>query len=252
METINLTKEQFNDKSALLNNGFESKIYIYNDNEKEIVIKMYYDLEQINIDKINKLSKIKSDTLILPKKIVTINDRIIGYSMNYKKNYYPIRIMKKIMSDEEKYDVLIKLRKEIVNLRNQDCIYGDLNLNNILTNGDKVYLCDAVNVKIGEYNFDEISSTMYKYKELKDTLEGIEYYMLNLLTIYLFNDIEYEEVTEFIENILTMNFNNVECPEYVGINDSLECKSICYEMISQDISRNFLIDYINKEKEKTI
>ena len=252
METINLTRDDFNKNSIIFDNGFESKVFIYSSNEKEVVIKMYYDLDQINIDKIKKVSEIKSDILVLPKKLVSIDNEIIGYSMNYKRNYYPIRIMKKILSEEEKIDILMKLRKEITNLRNQNCIYGDLNLNNIITNGSKVCLCDSVNVKVGDYNFDEINSTMYKYRELKDTLEGIDCYMLNLLTIYLLNDIDYEEIIDFIENILTMEFNKKECPIYVGINSNQECKSICYEMISNDISRNFLIDYINKEKEKTI
>lgn len=250
MESVNLTRDEFNKNSIIFDNGFESKVFIYSSNEKEVVIKMYYDLDQINIDKIKKVGEIKSDILVVPKKLVSIDNEIIGYSMNYKKNYYPIRIMKKILSEEEKIDILMKLRKEIINLRNQNCIYGDLNLNNIITNGSEVCLCDSVNIKIGEYNFDEINSTMYKYRELKDTLEGIDCYMLNLLTIYLLNDIEYEEIIDFIENILTMEFNKKECPIYAGINSNQECKNICYEMISEDISKNFLIDYINKEKEK--
>ena len=118
METINLTRDDFNKNSIIFDNGFESKVFIYNSNEKEVVIKMYYDLDQINIDKIKKVSEIKSDILVLPKKLVSIDNEIIGYSMNYKKNYYPIRIMKKILSEEEKIDILMKLILQCINIEN--------------------------------------------------------------------------------------------------------------------------------------
>jgi len=236
----------------MFNNGFESKIFVYKDYNNEILIKKYNDLEEVKKDKIKKVIEVKSDTLILPKKLISIDNEIIGYSMNYKKNYYPIKIMKKVMSEEEKYNLLIKLREEFVNLENQNCIYGDLNLNNIITNGSKVYLCDAVNVKIDEYNFDEISSTMRKYRELKNTIEGIDYYMLNLLTIYLLNDIEYDDIVDMIEVVLSNTFNKKECLEYIGINSSQECMNICYDMISENVCNNFLIDYINIKKEKQI
>ena len=252
MEIINLSKEEFDNNSVMFNNGFESKIFVYKDHDKEILIKKYYDLDQVKKDKIEKVSELKSDTLILPKKLVSINNEIIGYSMNYKKNYYPIKIMKKVMSEEEKYNLLIKLREEFINLKNQNCIYGDLNLNNVITNGSKVYLCDSVNIKIDEYNFDEISSTMRKYRELINTIEGIDCYMLNLLTIYLLNDIEYDNIEEIIEIILNNTFNKKECLEYIGINSSQECMNICYDMISENVCSNFLIDYINIKKEKQI
>jgi len=252
METISLSRKEFNNNSIIYGNGFESKTFVYNDNGNEKMIKMYYDLSQINIDKIKRVSELKSGTLILPKKLVSIDNEIIGYSMNYMKNYHPIRIMKQVMDEETKYNFLLKLKEEIINLRNQNCIYGDLNISNVITNGEKVFLCDSVNVKIDEYNFDEISSTMRKYRELKNTIEGIDYYMLNLLTIYLLNDIEYDDIVDMIEVVLSNTFNKKECLEYIGINSSQECMNICYDMISENVCNNFLIEYINIKKEKQI
>jgi len=252
METISLSRKEFNNNSIIYGNGFESKTFVYNDNGNEKMIKMYYDLSQINIDKIKRVSELKSGTLILPKKLVSIDNEIIGYSMNYMKNYHPIRIMKQVMDEETKYNFLLKLKEEIINLRNQNCIYGDLNISNVITNGEKVFLCDSVNVKIDEYNFDEINSTMYKYKQLKNTLDGIDCYMLNLLTIYLFNDIEYDDIIDMIEVIIERTFNNEKCIEYIGINNNDECINICCDMISTNICDTFLIDCINMKKEKQI
>ena len=248
MEYIDIDSKDFDNNSILFNNGYESKIYIYKNNNKELLIKKFYD--ELNVDKIEKVSRVKSDTLILPKKLVRINNDVVGYTMNYKKNFYPINVMKKIMDDETKYNVLLKLKEEFINLRKQNCIYGDLNLNNVITDGTKIYLCDSLNIKIDNYNFDEISSTMNEYKINKETLEGIDCYMLNLLTIYLFNDIEYDEIINIISLTLSNMFNNNMFIDYIGINNNQECMSICYEMISDDICSKFLVDYIKLEKQK--
>ena len=172
--------------------------------------------------------------------------------MKYMKKFYPICIMKDIMSDEEKYNLLMNLKEELVNLKNQNCIYADLNIKNIITDGKKVYLCDAVNVKIEDYDFDQISSTMKKYYDLKNTFDGIECYMLNLLTIYLFNDIDYGNITEIIESTLTSIFNNQKYIDYKVIADNENCMNLCYEMISEKPTKKFLIDNITIEKEKTL
>lgn len=250
MEYINLRQQELDNNKNLFNEGYESKIYAYSYENKEILIKKYYDLDQVNIEKIKLLTELKTNILIRPEKLVKINDDVVGFSMKYLKNFYPICVMKDIMSDEEKYDLLIILKEEIINLRNQNCIYGDLNVKNVITDGKKVHLCDPVNVKINNYKFDQISSTMKHYYDLKDTFTGIDCYMLNLLTIYLFNNIDYNEILERIETTLSLMFNNKEYINYIGINDSQECMNICYDMISNKPTDNFLIDYITLEKEK--
>ena len=61
---------------------------------------------------------------------------------------------------------------------------------------------------------------MKKYYDVKDTFDGIDCYMLNLLTIYLFNNIDYNEILERIETTLFLMFNNKEYINYIGINDT--------------------------------
>lgn len=251
MEYLELSKNEFNGTN-ILSEGYESKIYVYNSNNREILIKKYFDSDQIDVDKIKLVNELKTGILIKPDKLVKVDNEIVGFSMKYMKKFYPICIMKDIMSEEEKYNLLMNLKEEIINLKHQNCIYADLNVKNIITDGNKVYLCDAVNVKIENYDFDQISSTMKKYYNLKDTFDGIECYMLNLLTIYLFNDIPYENITETIETTLTSIFNNQNYIDYKAITDNEECMNLCYEMIIEKPTKEFLIDNMTIEKEKTL
>ena len=240
------TEEEFNEQTIYFAGGFESKIYRY-DNDK--LIKKYYDNSEINIEKIKEVNKLKSNRLILPENLVEVEDKTIGFSMDLKRGYYPINVIKKDMSDEDKYEIITKLKEELINLKNQNCVYGDLNIKNVITNGSEVYLCDSVNVKIGNYNFDEISSTMNNYKMNTNTLDNIEVYMLNLLTIYLFNDIEYNDILNSIRDAIFSAFNKSEC-NYSGIIDNDETMNICIDMISGKANENYLIDHMNIENKK--
>ncbi len=253
MECIELNNDEFASKKKLLNEGYESQIFVYQHDNKEILIKKYYELDQVDIDKIELVSKLKTNILIKPSKLVKIGNEIVGFTMeDYMKNFYQIKIMKNVMSDEEKYNLLVILKNEIINLRKQNCIYGDLSLKNVITDGVNVRLCDSVNVKIDDYNFDQISSNMQKYFNLKNTYDGIDSYMLNLLTIYLLNDIEYDQIIELMEENLILKFSNKEYINYRGMMDNQECMTICYDMISDKVTKDFLIDYLSFEKEKTI
>ena len=253
MECIELNNDEFASKKKLLNEGYESQIFVYQHDNKEILIKKYYELDQVDIDKIELVSKLKTNILIKPSKLVKIGNEIVGFTMeDYMKNFYQIKIMKNGMSDEEKYNLLVILKNEIINLRKQNCIYGDLSLKNVITDGVNVRLCDSVNVKIDDYNFDQISSNMQKYFNLKNTYDGIDSYMLNLLTIYLLNDIEYDQIIELMEENLILKFSNKEYINYRGMMDNQECMTICYDMISDKVTKDFLIDYLSFEKEKTI
>lgn len=253
MECIELNSDDFASKKKLLNEGYESQIFVYQHDNKEILIKKYYELDQVDINKIELVSKLKTNILIKPNKLVKIGNEIVGFTMkDYMKNFYQIKIMKNVMSDEEKYNLLVILKNEIINLRKQNCIYGDLSLKNVITDGVNVRLCDSVNVKIDDYNFDQISSNMQKYFNLKNTYDGIDSYMLNLLTIYLLNDIEYDQIIELMEENLILKFSNKEYINYRGMMDNQECMTICYDMISDKVTKDFLIDYLSFEKEKTI
>lgn len=244
----------FKDLEELLNttkyysNGFESKLYRYIRNDNEVLIKKYYDKNQININKIKRVNKLKTEGLLKPKYLVNINNDIEGFAMDFIRGLYPLSIEKRNLTNEQKYNLIIKLKQILSSLKEEGCLYGDLNINNILTDGENVYLCDSVNVKIDEFNFDEISSTMNKYIEKTKTTEGLELYMLNLLTVYLFNEIDYNDVIESVELAVMSVFNKQPVENIIGVTDSLDTLNMCCDIfLSNKICDKTLIDYINIE-----
>lgn len=241
--------EEFNNNTQFYSRGYESELYRYTYGDKEILFKKYFEQSQINIDKINKISTLTTEGLIKPKRLLKIGDNIEGFGMDFKRGLYPLSVEKKDLSNSQKYNLIISLKRILSSLKEEGCLYGDLNLGNIITNGNEVYLCDSVNVKIDSFNFDETSSTMRKYIERTGTTDGIDSYMLNLLTVYLFNEIEYDSIIESIEMEIMNMFNKQLLNDIVGVTDSMDSLNMCYDIfLSDQVCDKLLIDYIDIDK----
>lgn len=247
MKCINFTtEEEFITNTNYYSGGFESKLYRYFIDDTEVLIKEYYDDNQINLNKIIAVSNLKTDGLLIPSDLVSINNKIIGFSMDFKRGYYPIINQKNDLTDSQKYNLIIALKQILLSLRTKNCIYGDLNLQNVITNGSKVYLCDAVNVKIDNFYFDEISSNMRRYIERTGTTDGIDFYMLNLLTIWIFNDLNYDDIIDSIELAVMNTFNKQSSDYIVGVTDSMDNLNLCCDVfLSDKPCKNLLIDYMS-------
>lgn len=239
-------EEEFNSMTQYYSGGFESQLYRYRKGDSELLIKKYYTQDQIKIDKIKRISMLKTEELLKPNLLVNIGDNVEGFAMDFIRGLYPISVEKKDLSDDQKYNLIIKLKQTLNSLRDEDCIYGDLNLGNILTDGEKVYLCDSINVQIDDYPFDEVSSTMHRYIERTGTTDGIDNYMLNLLTVYLFNEIEYDFISESIELAIVNMFNKQSFDSIVGVTDSVDTLNMCYDIfLSNQVCDKLLIDYMD-------
>lgn len=250
MESIYFrNEEEFNNITKYYSEGFESKLYRYEKEEKELLIKKYYSPDQIKIDKIQKINMLKTENLLKPELLVNIGNTVEGFAMDFIRGLYPISVEKKNMDDIQKYNLIIKLKQILSSLKDEGCLYGDLNVGNILTDGERVYLCDSVNVQIGDYPFDEVSSTMYKYIAKTGTTAGIDIYMLNLLTIYLFNEIEYDSIIETIELAVMNMFNKQSFDNIIGVTDSLDTLNACCDIfLSNQVCNQLIIDYIDINK----
>lgn len=154
------------------------------------------------------------------------------------------------MDISKKYEILKKLADLLTKLYESDIVYGDLSPNNIICDDEEIYLCDVVNSKIGDFDFNEYSSVMANYKYKDGPMDyRLDYYMLNLLTIYYLNNIEYDEVLNVVENTLVNSFNNKQTEYIIGISDNLECMNVCYDMINPENTNNeLLINHIDIEK----
>lgn len=240
-------EEEFEQNTQYYSEGFESKLYRYTYDGRELLIKKYYDLDQVNLDKIQEISMLKTEGLLKPTHMVEIGNSISPFAMDFKRGFYPLSNQKYYLNDMQKYNLIMDLKEILLSLRNENATYGDLNPANIITDGEQTYLCDSVNLKIGDFGFDEISSTMHQYIKRTGTSEGLDFYMLNLLTIYLFNNIKYENITEEIE-LAVMNFFNKQPYEYIiGATDSEEQLNMCCDIfLSDKVCEELLIDNIAK------
>lgn len=250
METIKFSSlEELHNNSHYYDQGFESKLYRYIYGNEELLFKEYYDYNRIKLDKIEKISSLKTEALVKPKVLLQVNDEILGFGMDFKRGYYPLSIQKKFLTPEQKYNLIIKIKNILLSLRRENCVYGDLNLMNILTNGDDVCLCDAVNMKVENYGFDEISSTMREYIERAKTTDGIDFYMLNLLTVYLFNDMEYEDIINSVLNAVTCMFNGKPLEKINFVTDTMDTLNMCCDIfLSNKATSTLLIDEVSFDK----
>lgn len=247
MNSINFpNEEKFNSCVHYYSEGFESKLYRYIDNDCEFLIKKYYDSSRLNIDKIEKINKLQTEGLLKPTSLVSIDNKIEGFMMDFKRGLYPLSVEKKDLDELQKYHLIVSLKEILSSLKEEGCLYGDLNIKNILTDGEQVYLCDSLNVQVGGHPFDEISSTMHKYIEKTGTTEGLDLYMLNLLTVYLFNDIEYDSIIESIEFTVMNMFNKQSFDNMIGVTDTMETLNICSDIfLTNKVCDKLLIDYMD-------
>lgn len=243
MEVIKFKdKEEFKRETRFFLNGERSAFYVY----KDKLIKKYTNLEKVNEDKIKLAKNIDSDLLVLPEKLVSVDDKIVGYSMDLKRKNYPLEIVKRDLSYNQKYRLLLKIKKELIKLKSQKINYS-LNLNNIITNGDEIYLTNATNFQNEMYDFDKLSNDISSYIKGAETIDGLEIYMLNMLTLYLYNKFEYSDIERQIEMSIDNYFNNR--PYILKImSDNETCTNICIDMFMKSQMNEYLIDNMKTKK----
>lgn len=250
------SEEEFYTKTVKISDGFESEIYRYNHNNKELAIKKYYDAFDFDKNKIEIVKNVECFELIKPKYMIFIKNEIAPmFAMNLERGFYPINNFKNQLDQSEKINLLIKLKEILEKLHYENIIYGDLNIYNVLTNGKDVKLCDSLNIQIDDYKINAFTPVMNNYVKSLETTEGLDEYMLNLMTIYLLNDINYNDILWKVEETLIAIFNKKEYKQITGLTDNLRCMEIGYNLINPNASnKELLIDNINVKiyKNKTV
>ena len=122
METIYFkNEEEFDSVTIYYSGGFESKLYRFMSNDRELLLKKYYDQVQIKISKIEKVSQLKTEGLLKPELMINIGGVIKGFSMEFARGFYPLAVEKKDLSDIQKYSIIIKLKQILTSLRQEGC-----------------------------------------------------------------------------------------------------------------------------------
>ena len=195
MDIIKVSDKIFEQKPKYI--GYESNIYEIDD----ILLKIF-DTNDIEIlkNKRNKLEILYSLDIddIKPINLVEINGIIKGYSEKEKQGYHILDMFKE--STSKKLEILKNIKQKLEILHKNNVIFGDISLNNILTDGKNICFCDLDNTKIGSFNFDVLNNCQRRYLHYLEADEYLDIYMLNLLTITYLKHIFQPNTLEYIKN----------------------------------------------------
>lgn len=212
-------------KYSIIDEGFESTIHKYDD---AILLKRFKTTDKnILNNKINKLEILSNLEDVLNIKIIALveeNGIINSYLMENKKNYTKLSCLDD--KKKNKIEILINLKEYLKNLNDNNIIYGDLNLENVLKNEkNQVCCCDLDNVKINNYDFDIKNNIMREYLISKKADMDFDSYMFNILTLsYLIKIPEIHIMTYLRNNSLPYILNTKENRKIVESMMSLEDK----------------------------
>ena len=112
-------EEEFNSMTQYYSGGFESQLHRYRKGDNELLIKKYYSQNQIKIDKIERISMLKTEKLLKPNFLVNIGDNVVGFAMDFVRGLYPLSVEKKDLSDVQKYNLIIELKQILNSLKDE-------------------------------------------------------------------------------------------------------------------------------------
>lgn len=127
----------------------ESDLYEIPTDNKTIIYKifndyMYKKLMNNRIKKTEYFLNHPNENITNPLYKIFISNFFAGYAMEKFERSFSLDIYCSILqNDSDKLEMILKLIQIIKEVHQQNIIIGDLNYNNILTNGRKIKLCDV-------------------------------------------------------------------------------------------------------------
>lgn len=246
-----MSKIMFNEKNIIkiYAEGMESTIYLYSYGTKLVFLKLFKRKIKIG----NEIIRVSSETMnnkerklelipsleafdnevLIMDSVYDDKENFIGYTMSIT----TFKNATSITRTNEKIEIL-KLIKEKIEMFNKDGIYiGDFNPANILITDTGIMLCDLDNFRIGELDFDLISSFQHNYLQNCDKIDNIDNYCFNLFTICYLGKIYQPYVYDYlIEEGLPKKL------------DTKQNRIIANELIdlTNNYQKKYLIDNIKK------
>lgn len=243
MQILELTEKTLNE-NRIFTGGFESQIYVYDDNK---LLKIYYDTD--NFDKkykhkIELFSSLALPYTAYPEELLKLNGKNVGYSMKKIKGF-TLENARIVFTYDQIIHIINKLNSILEQLHSLNITIGDLNPGNIITDGNDVYILDIVGAKTEKYDFSEKSSTMCYYLEKNNnSSKNIDNFMLNLLTVYLLNEqLNYNKIIPLLESIVLNYFTDEKYRDITikGVTDNLECLNVVFDMFSDEATNEQLL-----------
>lgn len=193
MEEVNFTQDEIKSLELFHKGGFESKIYVYND---ELLIKYFelyikwvlnFEYKKYKLIRLHE-KKIHENILIYPEKLVNVDGEFSGYIMKKRNNGQTI-------ADFYNYKKLIsfyqKLFKKLEILHTNDIIVGDLKHNNIVIENNEPIFGDVDSMGVDEFQKDFlgfyslVSKTIPNIKKKNKYNDETEIDKLKLLSCFI-------------------------------------------------------------------
>ena len=250
--------DNFNSNSDLYINGNE--VYkIYNKNNA----KTEYNLRVINdiFKHYKSLSNIKE--LVLPKKLLTKNGKVVGFTMDYIKGYTLYEIINNnLLSKNEIKEIFIKILNVINKFRNLpfDFYLGDLHEKNVIIDENKnIHIIDPDGFVINNKKFidnkhismGKYLNKQFDYYELSSVkLNGDYICLLHMIIFYLFRDYNI-----FNDNLIKyISYLTDESHLNALIKDSTNNRifTICQNDIEYLFNKKFIIKKDNTDYQEQI
>lgn len=213
METIDLKKDIDMNRLRLVGKGIEGSIYeIYGN-----LMKIYNTIDiEILRNKENKLEILShTDLACRPICLIKNNGTLTGYVMKKQTGYSSLEKECLNTSKRKKINNLYKIKEKLEHLHELGIIYGDIKLDNIITNGTNIEFCDLDNCYIDGYNFDILSNNQkYYLKRAQEINEQMDNYIFNLLSAAYISKIYEPYIIEYLKSYsLPFIFRNKENKE---------------------------------------
>lgn len=211
MKKIELSKNYLDDKFHIYE-GYESKVYWYDDN---YVIKIFKtddpEILKNKYMKINLLSEFPTDD-VLPVALVYIDGVFKGYVSKNRTDYKELASYSFSLNKKEKELLFHDIYQKLNHYHEYNLIFGDITDSNILYNGKNIIFCDLDNAKIDDYFFDKPNVCMQDYiKKYGKENNSIDSYAFNIFTLCYYYKIHFPFFYQYFRvNNLKGNFNTKE------------------------------------------
>ena len=106
--------------------------------------------------------------MIIPEKLISIDDKIIGYLSAFKENYTSINNLD--LNQKEKYNLLVRMKEILNSMIHAGIYFYDINAGNIMYDGKNIMLCDVPDAYIFGDNDDYSLIPIIHLKEYEDMI----------------------------------------------------------------------------------
>lgn len=205
MENLDVSQKELESiKSKFKYWGYESSIY---EASEKSLYKIFINMPRKKLRNKKKKIELLYDMQIPifrnPIRTLSEEGRFIGYEIEWNKN--DVLWSNSSIVEENKIEMLKKLKDSLLFLEQEGIIYGDLKADNLLINSvtNELNFCDLDNTQIEKYKMDTLLNVIYMYHSNRRLYQNdVHAYMHNLFTLneLIYHTSKYDDLMYEIEN----------------------------------------------------